>query len=342
MSAPASDTASIPTVDRGRAEAARSDGRGQGHGHGHGRDAVPARTAPPAPPLALRAMAGGVRLASAISPAFGSRFAVPMFQHLGAPVRVAAADAATHAEARRGTVRIPGIRRRGVDVVTYEWGGGPETVVLAHGWQSRASVFAPLVRELRAEGFRIVAFDAPGNGDSPKQRTYIVDHLDALRELQLRHGRFHAVVGHSFGGLAATLAPGEGIDARRVATIASAATPNVFIDGFGSAVGLDAATRRATADRFSRTVFPHEADPFARYSATLRPLPSDLPLLLVHDHADRRVPFTESEALAAANPHARLVPTDGLGHNRILRADVTLDAVVDFVTAPDAALRPAA
>ncbi len=58
----------------------------------------------------------------------------------------------------------------------------------------------------------------------------------------------------------------------------------------------------------------------------------------MHDRGDRRVPFTQSERLAEVNgPAARLVATDGLGHNRILRADVTLDEVTAFLTAADVA-----
>ncbi|SFR66778.1 Alpha/beta hydrolase family protein [Agromyces sp. CF514] len=334
MSAPASDTSSIPVlaepvrVARGARSATRAP-------------LAPA-TAPPATPPALRAVAGGIRLASSISPELGARLALPLFMHVGRRARVASADLATHDEARRGSVRIPGIRRSGVDVVTYEWGGGPDTVVLAHGWQSRASVFASLVRELRSEGFRVVAFDAPANGDSPGRGTYLVDHLDILAALQQRHGRFHALVGHSFGGMATLLAPGEGIDARRVAAIAGAGSPDVFIDGFGEMVGLGAPTRAALASAFARRLFADDEDPFDRYSALAHPLPDGTPLLLVHDRGDRRVPFAEAPKIAAANPAStRLVPTDGLGHNRILRADVTLDAVVDFVTASDAALTPA-
>ncbi|MET4159010.1 alpha/beta hydrolase [Agromyces sp. PvR057] len=317
MTAPASDTASTPAV----------------------RATVAPAGAPPSAPLALRAVAGGIRLASSLSPELGARLALPLFTRVGPRVAVSPADAATHLEARRGSVRIPGIRGSGVDVVTYEWGGGPDTIVLAHGWQSRASVFATLVRELRSEGFRVVAFDAPANGASAGRGTYLVDHLDVFAALQQRLGRFHAVIGHSFGGLAALLAPGEGIDVRRIGAVAGAGTPRVFIDGFGDLLGLDGPTRSALAGGFARKLFRGAEDPFERYSALAHPLPDGVPLLLVHDRGDRRVPFAEAPRLVAANAgRTRLVPTDGLGHNRILRADVTLDAVLDFVTASDAAL----
>ncbi|MFF2276935.1 alpha/beta fold hydrolase [Agromyces sp. NPDC058126] len=287
---------------------------------------------------AATAIAAGVRLTGSVSPTAGGALAYPLFMRVGPRTPVAPADRATHDSARRSTVRIPGLHRRGVDVVSYEWGTGDETVLLAHGWQSRASVFAPLIRELRSEGFRIVAFDGPANGDSPGRGTYLIDHLDAMEQLQRRHGRFHAVVGHSFGALAALMAAHDGLDAHRVVGIAGAADPRTFIEGFGEMLRLDRPTRDALAARFSAKLFPGGGDPFDRYSAARHPLRPETALLLVHDRGDRRVPYAESERLLAVNPGARLVPTEGLGHNRVLRADVTLDAVVDFLTASDAAL----
>lgn len=288
---------------------------------------------------AASAIATGVRAASRVSPDLGAALALPLFMRVGRRTPVAASDLATHRSARRGTVRVPGIRRTGVDVVTYEWGAGARTVLLAHGWQSRASVFGPLVRELRSEGFRVLAFDAPANGDSPGSGTYLVDHLDIIAELTRSEGPWHALVGHSFGSLAALVATHDGIPTTRVVGIAGAAEPQVFVDGFGGMLGLDGPTRAALAARFADRIFAGEPDPFERYSAVRHPLPGATPLLLVHDRGDRRVPFAESERLLEANRgHARLVATEGLGHNRVLRADATLDAAMEFLLASDEAL----
>lgn len=285
---------------------------------------------------AASAIATGVRAASRISPELGAAVALPLFRRVGKRAPVVAADLATHRAARRGTVRIPGIRGSGVDVVTYEWGAGERTVLLAHGWQSRASMFAPLIRELRSEGFRVLAFDGPANGDSPGRHTYVVDHLDVIRELSRREGPWHALVGHSFGSLAALMAVHDGIPATRVVGIASAADPRIFVDGFGEMLGLDAPTRDSLAARYAAHDFTGQPDPFERYSAALHPLPADTPLLLVHDRGDLRIPFTESERLLEANRgNARLLATEGLSHNRVLRADATLDAVMEFLVSSD-------
>ncbi|WP_022892484.1 alpha/beta hydrolase family protein [Agromyces subbeticus] len=289
---------------------------------------------------AASAVAAGVRAASRVSPDLGAAIALPLFRRVGKRAPVVATDLATHRAARRGVVRIPGIRGTGVDVVTYEWGAGERSVLLAHGWQSRASMFAPLVRELRSEGFRVLAFDGPANGDSPGRHTYVVDHLDIIDELTRREGPWHALVGHSFGSLAALIAAHDGVPTTRVVGIASAADPRIFVEGFGEMLALNAPTRDALAARYAARDFPGQPDPFERYSAVRHPLPAGVALLLVHDRGDRRIPITESERLLAANRgRARLLATAGLSHNRVLRADATLDAVMEFLLARDGSLR---
>jgi len=282
---------------------------------------------------ALRLPATAVRAAGAISPRAGAAVAMPFFAHVAKPRPVHGDDAPTMSQARRRTVRIPGIDHRGVDVAVYEWGRGPRTVVLSHGWLGRASQFSPLVRELVAEGYRVVAFDGPAHGESGGRHMYLVDWLDVIAELQQRHGTFEAIVGHSFGGLAALVAVAQGTDAARVVTISALADADELLRQFQRMLGYSDAITVRLRERFAARYFPGDPDPFAWLSAVRRPLPAAVPLLLVHDEGDRFVPFGESARIAAANPGATLMPTTGLGHNRILAADAVLDAVVDFVTA---------
>jgi pimeloyl-ACP methyl ester carboxylesterase len=64
-----------------------------------------------------------------------------------------------------------------------------------------------------------------------------------------------------------------------------------------------------------------------------------VPLLVVHDESDREVPFEAGATLASAWPGARLIKTQGLGHQRILRDPNVVDAVVRFVSAPSPSTR---
>ena len=59
-----------------------------------------------------------------------------------------------------------------------------------------------------------------------------------------------------------------------------------------------------------------------------------MPVLVVHDEGDRKVPVTQARAIVAAYPQAELVTRSDLGHNRILRDPSTVGAVTAFLGQP--------
>ncbi len=269
------------------------------------------------------------RAASAISPRLGGQFALAAFSATGRRMPVRPDDSPTHESARRGIMSV-----RGHDLVTYRWGRGDDSVLLVHGWRGRASQFAPLVRELVHAGFHVVSFDAPAHGDSGGRRTDIRDWLAAIDQLQASHGRFRAIVGHSFGGLAALTAARSGITTASVATIAGAGTPAAFLEEFANAMTLDEATRAHFEAAFQHKLGEDERSLAHRYDAIADPLPDGIGLLIAHDQRDRQLAPEWSRRLYAAHgpDRARLLMTDGFGHTRILASDPVLDAVVGLVT----------
>ncbi len=281
--------------------------------------------------LALSAVGAVVRNVGALSPRAGAAIALPLFARVAAPRPVGLREQPTMAQARRSTVHIPGLARTGVDVVVYEWGRGDTVVALAHGWNGRASQFAVLVRELVAEGHRVVAFDAPGHGETPGNGTYLIDWIEAFGALQRRYGRLHAAIGHSFGGLATLIAAADGVVIDRVVTVAAPADADTLLIQFQAMLDYGDATAAALRTRFAERYFAGEADPFARLSPVRRPLPAGIPLLAVHDERDRLVPLGEVSRIASANPGAHTLVTRSFGHNRVLEADPVLDAVIDML-----------
>lgn len=215
--------------------------------------------------------------------------------------------------------------------MTYEWGRGPRTVLVAHGWNGRASQFATLVRELVAEGCRVVSFDAPAHGESGGRGTYLVDWLDVFTALEERHGRFDAIVGHSFGGLAALVGVARGLSADRVVTVAAPADADLLLAQFQGMLRYPESVTTEMRRLFASRYFPGDPDPYVWLSAVRRPLRAGTPLLVVHDEGDRMVPFAEASRIARANPGARTLATTGFGHNRVLSADAVLDAVLEFL-----------
>ena len=275
--------------------------------------------------LATTLTVAGLRATDRVSPAAAGRLAMPLFRQVRPALPVRPGDRAVHEHAERDTITV-----RGRTVVTYAWGNGSETVLLVHGWRGRASQFGAIVRELRAEGYRVVAFDAPANGESAGRHTDIRDYLAAIDQLQRRHGMFRVVVGHSFGALATLTAVHEGVSTGGVVAIAGMADARYLVDSFAARVGMGRASADVLAREFAR-LLTDITDPFGRVDAVAHPLPADVPLLVVHDRGDREVAASESLRLHAAHgDRSRLVLTEGAGHSRVLGVDATLDAVTAF------------
>jgi cation diffusion facilitator CzcD-associated flavoprotein CzcO/pimeloyl-ACP methyl ester carboxylesterase len=115
----------------------------------------------------------------------------------------------------------------GTRIHAEEYGSpdGP-AVVLVHGWTCSTLFWAPVVRALADDGYRVIAYDQRGHGRSalPRKRGYstdaLADDLDAVLSVVLADGQRAVLAGHSMGGMTA-MAGGErpGVQARTAAVL---------------------------------------------------------------------------------------------------------------------------
>jgi hypothetical protein len=276
-----------------------------------------------------------LRGAAAVSPRLAGSLALRAFFVSTPRARVREADAETHHAARRTQVTV-----RGRTLTAYTWDPGTradaadrrQTALLLHGWRGRASQLAPLVRELVAEGVRVVSFDAPAHGSSPGGPADIRDWVAAAEALARVHGPFDALVGHSLGALAALTAARTGVPTRRVAVVSGAGDPDAFVTEFVRELGLGATTRADLEARFHARLGEDRTSAAAQYDAVAHPLPEATELLVVHDRDDRRLPDHDARRLHAAHAgRSRFVATSGTGHTAVLSSDTALDALTAFV-----------
>lgn len=85
---------------------------------------------------------------------------------------------------------------------------GPEDgmpVVLAHGWTENLSFWVHVIRGLSERGFRVVAYDLRGHGQSEGAGDYSIDRfgedLEAVLGAAVPDGRRALVAGHSLGAM---------------------------------------------------------------------------------------------------------------------------------------------
>ena len=211
-------------------------------------------------------------------------------------------------------------------LAAWEWGAGP-TVLLVHGWGSRAARFRVLAPLLVDAGFRVVAYDGPAHGRSPGKRTSLPEYSAALVEVASLLGALHAAVGHSLGGAAIAVALHRGLRLERAALIAPFGAPPEFIDRFAKLIALPRpAQERLVANLEKRLGLRFQDLHIADLARTLH-----TPALVIHDRNDEDIPLKEGRAIATAWPGSEFVETEGLGHHAIMRDAGVARRIVRFV-----------
>src|SRR4029078_6760274 len=117
---------------------------------------------------------------------------------------------------RSGAQRVD-VQRGYGRVAAWSWGSGP-IVYLVHGWGGRAEQLGAFVGPLVARGFRVIAVDGPGHGESSGRRSSGVEIGRALADVAAQCGPARGVIAHSLGAAAVTFAIREGPPVPRVDT----------------------------------------------------------------------------------------------------------------------------
>jgi pimeloyl-ACP methyl ester carboxylesterase len=214
-------------------------------------------------------------------------------------------------------------------IATYVWGdpAAQPYVLFAHGWSSHGTRFLAWVPALRAAGYAVVAFDQPAHGRSTGERTTLPDFACTLFAVAQRFGPAAALIGHSLGGAAASVALSRGLQAQRVVLIAPAADPEDAAFRFARLVRLPERLWRGLIASFEASV----GVTFDSLQAHHTVPNIGRPALIVHDVEDKEVPWSEGERYARYWVDSRLLSTQGLGHNRIAGDAGVIAAALRFL-----------
>ena len=226
-------------------------------------------------------------------------------------------------EAREQGVRM-GPRR----LTTWTWGTGPR-VLLAHGWEGSARDMVPIASELARRQLSVTVFDMPAHGRSSGRTTTLPEMVEAIGAVARGTGMPDAVVGHSLGAAAAVLALRDGLGASAAALLAPVAEPWLFLRRLADLLAFSDARYDGLVAQIERRggAGIHTIDG-ATAARALRAR-----ALILHDPADRQVPFSHAEALATAWRGATLLATQGLGHRRLLYDPLTVARIVEHIAA---------
>jgi len=218
----------------------------------------------------------------------------------------------------------------GGELAVTSWGSSGPAVLLMHGWGGARAQMTGFVDPLLFAGFRVIAFDQPGHGESDGKRTNLLKIAPSMDVVAQHEGPFYAILAHSFGTLITSYALVErnfpppvrlvyfGAFNRLMDSLPRfqvlANLPDEIMEGF----------RNMLDEEFGRGVLE------AITNESLAPR-IQIPALMFHDIADNVTPVEDSRAIARVWKQAQFIETEGLGHRGALQSKSIHEQVVNFL-----------
>lgn len=213
-------------------------------------------------------------------------------------------------------------------IAAFEWGSPDKPVVLlVHGWSGRGTQMAAFAKPLTESGYRVVAVDGPAHGDSDGQLTHVGDFAQFMIDIQKDLGPFRAVIAHSFGAGCSVLSASRGLKVEKLVIVAGPSRYERVVQFYLDAIKISERSRKYFLESLANRV----KLPVSEMNVGVIGRTLNLPALIVHDKEDKEVPIIAAEDIKRNWPHAELIVTTGLGHRRILKDPIVVDAVKNFI-----------
>ena len=214
-----------------------------------------------------------------------------------------------------------------MNIQMYEWGEGVP-VLFVHGWMGRATLFHEFIPVFNHAGFKVISFDSTGHGLSDGSRSHLMEFTGIINILTARYGKFKMIVGHSLGGVASLHAVRQFQATDQLVMLASPTIAQEIVEEFRKKIG---ASKKCEV-YFERYIQATYGQRFEEYSAShIISEIKGLDLFLVYDQNDREVSMKNSEIMLHRYPEAKMMITEGLGHNRILKDKEVIESTLTFL-----------
>lgn len=220
-----------------------------------------------------------------------------------------------------------------LELVTYTWGEGSKTVLLLHGWESKAVDYYQLIPQLLVRGYRVVSVDFPAHGNSPGKQSSLPEFIKVIHQFLQQEPLVEAIIAHSLGGTAALTwlleQAQDTYPVKKLIMIGSPIVPKKFFEGVFNFLNIRQRVRKLFYDR-ARNKFGKGIEDF-----TLQTLDNSIThaqIYGLYDATDRIVGVEDMKAYQKANHQLQVQYFQGIGHHHLIKDKEIINACIDILT----------
>jgi pimeloyl-ACP methyl ester carboxylesterase len=202
----------------------------------------------------------------------------------------------------------------------------PETILLAHGWESNSARWKPLLSKLQKAGHTVIALDAPAHG-ATSGKLFVPTEYAACINAVIERFQPDVLIGHSVGGYASgyCMAHFGPPSVKKLILMATPSNLNQIFDAFLDFLKLAPNTRKAFYDYIKiRYGKPAEAFALEHFADKIQAHG-----LIIHDENDELINAKDAYTIEKTWKNAQVIITKGLGHR--LRHDKIYKMILDFL-----------
>ena len=216
----------------------------------------------------------------------------------------------------------------GHSAALHSWGEGAKSVLFLHGWLSNSQRWRKFVEQLDLNEYTVYALDAPGHGMAKGHHLNVEIYRQAFMKTYEIAGPLDTLVCHSLGSL--------------VGAYAFLYRPSIVVKKFvitGAPSGMDAifayfkellSLSQKAIDNLDVKInsvlqLPHREIHMKHFFRKV-----EVPVLVVHETADRITPVDPIKKAAANHNKIETYFTNGNDHN--LKTQDVIEQVIQFIT----------
>jgi len=216
----------------------------------------------------------------------------------------------------------------------YRFGKGDKTIIVVHGYNSYIFTMREVIKQLLANDYTVIGFDAPGHGQSGGNKLNNEIYTRFLSHIFSKY-KAYGVIGHSFGGICSLFGLMNTQQEKQIIKkilISAPVDSDLILDQFFRHTRLN---RKAIAHFTSIVDKQLIKNGWQMFCINEKhPEGFDFPGLIIHDKEDTVIPHASAIKLNKAWPKATLLTTHGLGHSDILRDKASIKQMIDYINAP--------